>query len=299
MKALAKGIDVSTFQGTINWKKVKNDGIQFAMLRGGYGRNASQVDAKFEINYKNAKAAEVPIGVYHYSYATTVEGAKKEAEFVISYLKGKQFEYPIAYDVEDITQKDLSKTDLTKMVKAFCEAVQKAGYYVCIYTNLDWARNRLNMKTLSAYDVWIAQWSSKCTYTGEYGLWQYSSNGKVNGISGRVDMDYAYKDYPSLIKNAGLNGFKKTSSSAKPNSSTVTKPATKPAEVKYVKGQKITLKNKALYASSTAKTSSTKKSGTYYIYDGIKINGRYRITVRKAFCGKKPERLFVTGWVAL
>ena len=213
MKAIAKGIDVSKWQGAIDWKKVKASGIEFAMIRLSYSR---EIDRLFETNYKNARAAKMPIGAYVYSMADSIEEAQAEADFVAKTLKGKQFEYPIAFDIEDNSLKKHSKKELTNITKAFCEAVTKAGFYVCIYTNLDWARNYLDMKALSSFDVWIAQWNSKCTYTGDYGMWQYADNGKVDGISGNVDLDKAYKDYPAIIKKAGLNGFKKSSSSEKP-----------------------------------------------------------------------------------
>lgn len=302
MKAIAKGIDVSTFQFTIDWNRVKAAGIKFAIIRGGYGRHGK--DERFESNYKNAKKAGVPVGVYHYSYADTIEKAKQEAEFCISYLKGKQLEYPIAFDIEDKSLTKLSKTQLTNITKAFCEAVEKAGYYVCIYTNLDWARNRLDMKALSSFDVWIAQWNSKCTYTGEYGMWQYADNGKIDGITGNVDLDYAYKDYPSIIKKAGLNGYTKAAEkpASKPVEKPIKEPATKPAKKtteKYVKGAKIVLKNKPIYSSAYTAAASGTKTGTFYLYDGEKINGRYRITVKKNMCGKKPTYQYVTGWVEL
>ena len=202
-----KGIDVSKWQGTIDWGKVKAAGVQFAMLRGGYGKNSDQIDAYFEINYKAAKKAGVPVGVYHYSYAQSVEDAKKEAQFCISYLKGKTLEYPIAFDIEDKTQAILTNERRTEIVKAFCEAMEKAGFYVVIYSSKDWLVNKLNMSKLRAYDVWVAQWANECTYSGNYGMWQYSDKGKVNGINGYVDLDRAYKNYPSIIKAAGLNGY--------------------------------------------------------------------------------------------
>ena len=99
-----KGIDVSVWNGTIDWKKVKTAGIQFAMLRGGYGTNGK--DSKFEQNYKNAKAVGIPIGVYHYSYAKTVKAAEQEAKLCLSYIKGKQLEYPVAFDIEDGSQRN-------------------------------------------------------------------------------------------------------------------------------------------------------------------------------------------------
>lgn len=204
-----KGIDVSTWQGDINWNKVKADGIEFAMLRSSFGKENpdKQTDNKFWQNYRNAKAAGVPIGAYHYSYATTVEDAKKEADFFLSIVKGCQFEYPVAFDIEDHSQMYLGKDRITDIIMTFCERVQAAGYYVSLYTNLNWISNRIDMSRAKAFDVWLAQWNDKPTYTGSFGMWQYTSSGSVSGISGNVDMNIAYYDYPSIIKAAGLNGF--------------------------------------------------------------------------------------------
>jgi GH25 family lysozyme M1 (1,4-beta-N-acetylmuramidase) len=288
-----KGIDVSKWQGNIDWAKVKAAGIEFAMLRGGFGKTTSQLDSKFEQNYRNAKAAGMPVGVYHYSYAKSVEDAKKEAQFCLSYLKGKQFEYPIAFDIEDNSQANLGKSTLTAIAKAFCEEVEKAGYYVCIYANLDWLKNRLDMIALSDYDVWVAQWASKCTYGGAYGMWQYADKGRVNGIDGFVDLDEAYKNYPNIMKSNGLNGFSKTGNQETPKPTQPAKPTT------YKKGQIVILNKTPLYISATAKKPSSYKTGTYYIYDGEKVNGRYKITARKFMCGLKPSKFYVTGWVEL
>lgn len=297
-----RGIDVSTFQSNIDWKKVKGNGIQFAMLRGGYGRY--EKDEKFERNYKNAKAAGVPVGVYHYTYANTVGKAQEEAAFVLSYLKGKQLEYPIAFDVEDKSIQGLSKATLTAIVKAFCEKVEAAGYYVMIYSSKYWFRDKLDMNILGRYDIWLAQWTDKPTYTGTFGMWQYSNGGYVSGVPGRVDMDYAYKDYPAIMKAKGLNGFPKptakpTTGSTKPTTGS-TKPSTgssKPAAKKA--GDAVKLNKKSLYISATAKKATRTISGTYYLYDGKASNGRYRITTSKANCGKRPIGDYVTGWVAL
>ena len=290
-----KGIDVSKWQGNIDWQKVKAAGIEFAMLRGGFGKTTTQIDSKFEQNYRNAKAVGMPIGVYHYSYAKSVEDAKKEAQFCLSYLKGKQFEYPIAFDIEDSSQANLGKSTLTAITKAFCEEVEKAGYYVCIYANLDWLKNKLDMTALSDYDVWVAQWASKCTYGGAYGMWQYSDKGKVNGITGNVDMDEAYKNYPNIMKVNGLNGFFKANipDPTKPTPTPTPKPTT------YKKGQVIILNHTPLYVSATAKKPSNYKTGTFYIYDGVAVNGRFKITTRKSMCGLKPAKFFVTGWIEL
>ena len=286
-----KGIDISVWQGNINWEKVKSAGIEFAMLRCGFGKNSHQKDTQFETNYKNAKAAGVPVGVYHYSYATSVADAEKEADFCLSLLKGKQFEYPIAFDIEDKIQRDLGKELISKIIVAFCEKVEKAGYYVCIYANKDWLVNRIDTYCKTRYDVWIAEWTKKPTYNGQFGLWQYSSKGNVNGISGNVDMNIAYKDYPSIIKGAKLNGFTENVVAPAPD--------VEPAPVTYKAGQAVVLKDTPLYTTATSNKALTKKSGTYYIYDGIKINGRYRITNRPDRVGKKHIGFYVSGFIVL
>jgi GH25 family lysozyme M1 (1,4-beta-N-acetylmuramidase) len=267
---------VSVFQGDIDWKKVKANGTDFAIIRGGYGRY--EVDEKFEQNYKNAKKAGMPVGVYHYSYANTVEKAKQEASFCIKYLKGKRLEYPVAFDIEDKSVYTLPKELLTDIAYAFCDEMEKHGYYVCIYSYKSFLTDKLDMKKLSRFDVWVAQWNDKCTYNGNYGMWQYSDKGKVSGISGRVDLDKAYRDYPKIIKNKGLNGFKNT-------------------EQSYEKGEAITLKNTPVYISATAKKASGFLTGKYYIYDGEEINNRLRITNSKNNVGRKPMINFVTGWI--
>lgn len=224
-----KGIDVSKWNGVIDWAKVKAAGVQFAMLRGGYGKTATQKDPKFEQNYKNAKAAGIPVGVYHYSYAKTVDDAVREANFCISYLKGKQFEYPVAFDIEDNTQANLGKATLTAITKAFCEELEKAGYYAIIYASKYWLDSKLDMVALKDYDVWVAQWGGKCTYGRPYGMWQYSDKGTIPGINGRVDLNEAYKDYPHIMKANGLNGYGKTSKPQEAPKPTAPKPV-KPAE---------------------------------------------------------------------
>ena len=240
---MIRGIDVSVYQSDIDWAKVKASGVGFAMVRVGYGRYDNQKDKKFEQNYKNAKAAGVPIGAYHYSYAKTVDQAKQEAKTLLNWIKGKQFEYPIAFDIEDASQAGLGKSTLTAITKAFCSEVEKAGYYVCIYASKYWLESKLNMLLLRRYDLWVAQWTSTCTYKGSYGMWQNSNNGSVSGIVGRVDTDVAYKDYPAIMRKKGLNGYTKGTVVSKPTAPA--KPTPKPAEPKkeyytVVKGDNLT-----------------------------------------------------------
>lgn len=278
-----KGIDVSTFQGQINWQRVKESGIQFAMIRGGYGR--SMLDDRYNTNYIGAKTVGIPVGVYHYSYATSKAHAKDEAEFVLKYLRDRKFEYPIALDIEDRIQRSLSKRTVSAIVKTFCETVEKAGYYVVIYSSKSFLLNKIDVSLLKRYDVWCAQWANQCDYPYSYGMWQYSDKGRVDGISGNVDLDQASKHYPTIIKKAGLNGF------SKDNNDAVKKPET------ILKGQSVKLNHALIYSSSTTTKSSGSLSGTYYIYDGKNCKGRYRITNTKQNCGRQPMSLYVTGWI--
>ncbi len=204
-KAYIKGIDVSKWQGNINWSDVKKDGIEFAMIRSSYGR--SSLDPMFEINYQGAKDNGIAVGVYHYSYATTVERAKTEVEFLIKTLEGKQFEYPVCLDLEDKAQLDLDKKTLADIAIVYFDALKEAGYYPMIYSSKSWFTGKLYDVRLDVYDRWVDQWSDKLTYTGELGMWQYSAKGSVSGISGDVDLDISFIDYESRIKWLELNGF--------------------------------------------------------------------------------------------
>lgn len=200
-----KGIDVSKWQGTINWASMVNAGIQFAMMRSSYG--SSSVDPMFETNYENAKANNMPIGVYHYSYATTVAKAATEVNFMLNNLKGKQFEYPVCVDMEDASQKDLDRTTLTNIALTYLNTLRRAGYYPIIYTTKYWFTTKLDYTQLTAYDLWLAQWGTEITYTDHVGIWQYSSTGILNGINAYVDLDLSFINYEARIKSLHLNGF--------------------------------------------------------------------------------------------
>ncbi len=158
-----KGIDVSKWQGRIDWALVKNDGIQFAMLRSSFGWGEGSKDFLFETNYENAKRVDMPVGVYHYSYARTPEEAIKEAEYCYSVIKGKTFEYPVAYDMEESGVANLGKARISAIAKAFCEKMQDYGYYVCIYANKHWLDNYFDDEIFEKYDIWLAQWAEKQT----------------------------------------------------------------------------------------------------------------------------------------
>ena len=213
---MAKGIDVSTWQGNINFNQVKASGIDFVIMRAGYG-NAVK-DNWFEENYRKAKAAGLNVGAYWYSYASSVEGAKLEAQGCAKVIAGKQFEFPIYFDIEEKSQLNKGKSFCSGLVSAFCNEMERLGYYAGFYASLSAALNYITPEVRNRYAFWVAQWNDKCTYSGSYGLWQYSSSGSVSGIDGRVDMDISYVDYPTIIKNGGFNGY------SKGGESTVTKP---------------------------------------------------------------------------
>lgn len=213
MKTIAKGIDVSKWQGSINWTQVKGAGISFVMMRLGRGKWNGQpcdYDIRFKDNIAGALAAGLGVGVYFYSYALSVADAKAEAEWVIKALepyKGK-LTYPVAFDLEDSSQAGLGKAVLSDMIVAFCGALEAAGYYVSLYSNLSWLTAKYDAAKIKQFDVWLAQWEvSAPTYSGSFGMWQHTSKGSVPGISGNVDLDVAYYDFPGIIRGKGLNGF--------------------------------------------------------------------------------------------
>ena len=202
-----KGIDVSKWQGNIDFKRVAKKGIEFVIIRAGYGRVLSQKDPYFERNYKNARAAGLKVGAYWYSYATTTADAKLEAETCLKVIEGKQFEFPIYFDLEEKKQFALGKTACSNLVKTFCDALENAGYFAGLYISRSPLQTYITDEVAKRYALWIAEYNTKCNYKGDYGIWQYSSTGSVDGIGGHVDMDESYVDYPTIIKNKGLNGF--------------------------------------------------------------------------------------------
>lgn len=201
------GIDVSAHNGRIDFNKVKAAGIEFVIIRAGYGKAISQKDKNFETNYKGAKAAGLKVGAYWYSYAMSSADAAQEAAVCLEAIKGKQFEMPIYFDIEEQKQFDKGKTFCSGLVKAFCDALEKAKYFAGFYTGRYAIQHYFTEDVAKRYALWLAEWGSKVNYSGSYGMWQHSSTGKVNGISGNVDMDTSYVDYPAIIKKKGLNGF--------------------------------------------------------------------------------------------
>lgn len=202
-----KGIDVSKYQGQIDWPAVRADGVEFAMVRAGYGMYAHQKDPYFDQNVQGAQAAGVHVGAYHYSYAQSVEDARREAELFLSWIAPYSLDYPVAFDIEDGSQEGLSSETLTQIVEAFCGAVEAAGYYTMVYANKYWLQHKLIYDRIKRWDIWLAHYAAVTDYDKEHGIWQCSSREQIAGISGNCDLDWSYRDYPALIREQGLNGF--------------------------------------------------------------------------------------------
>lgn len=207
------GIDISKWQGNFDFARAKREGVKFVIIRGAYGTNK---DPKFEQYYSNAKAQGLNVGVYLYTMATNSTQARAEANYLYNYvLKGKLFDMPIYIDIEDATQKKLSKDTNTSIVKTFCDTLEAKGYFAGVYSSKSFYDTHLYDNLLQRYAHWIAQWSTACTYRGTYGLWQFGGEtnlirtNKVAGVT--CDQDYMLVDYPSIIKKAGKNGYAKNS----------------------------------------------------------------------------------------
>ena len=223
------GIDVSRYQGNIDWAKAKANGVKFAMLKTvstnkAYG--GIYIDPLFERNYAECKRLGIPVGVYYYTYAQNKATADAELAMFKKAISGKQFEFPLVVDVEDNLLKPLSKAALTDLVEYAVKTIEGWGCYAMVYTYLYYSRNELDMARLAKYDLWIAHCANACGYTGAHGMWQYTSTGKVAVVSGNCDCNWAYKDYSTIIKKAWLNGYKKDESAE-----TDQKPATKRMQV--------------------------------------------------------------------
>ena len=194
------GVDVSYWQGSnINWNQVKSSGISFAFLRCGYttaDKGSRQVDSTLQTNIRNATAAGLDVGAYYFTQAVTEAEAKAEAKLAIQQVQasGCTLNLPLVIDTENLTGRasssKLSRAKRTAIIKAFCETVKSAGYTPMIYASTSWLNNNLDMSKLSSYKVWVAQYNDSVTYKGAYQCWQYTSSGRVSGISGKVDLNY-------------------------------------------------------------------------------------------------------------
>ncbi|MGG7057621.1 LysM peptidoglycan-binding domain-containing protein [Clostridium tertium] len=216
------GIDVSQWQGDFNFQQGKNEGVEFAIIRSGY---AETKDPYFESNYSKVKNVGLPVGVYHYSYATNESEALAEAKFVESVLSGKQFELPVYFDVEDKVQKALSKSQVSALTRTFVKYLESKGYFVGVYSSKSFIESYLEEDIRNNTAMWVAQWNDELTYTGQCGMWQFGGETNyirstlINGQT--VDQNYMLVDYPTIIKSKGKNGYGANTPNIKPQEATI------------------------------------------------------------------------------
>lgn len=219
MSGYKTGVDVSQWQGTIDWEAAKAAGVQFAMLRAGFGRNNH--DPQFERNITECNRLGIPCGIYWFSYAYTEDMAAKEAEYALAAVAKHTLEYPVAFDFEgdsaDYAAKNgvvVTKPLVSALARAFCGRVSAAKYSPMVYTNPSYLSSYYDAAIPADYDIWLAQWPAKPDLAAKPalagGIWQFTSSGTVNGIAGRVDRNAAYIDYPVVLRAKGLNNLSKT-----------------------------------------------------------------------------------------
>lgn len=189
---MIKGIDLSEWQENIDYAELKRNGIDFALIRCGYGKDAGQKDSMFETHYKGCKEAGIKVGAYHFSYCTSVENAKLEAQNCLDYIKGKDFDLPIYYDLEnDKTIGQLSQDEITQIALIFCRTLESEDYRAGVYANLNWFNNKIRPQALEleGYSIWLAQWNDEITADFEVDIWQYTNN-IFDTESNRIDGNY-------------------------------------------------------------------------------------------------------------
>lgn len=200
---ISYGIDVSTYQGEIDWQLVAADDIDFAIIRVGYrGYNSGHIvmDERFTANIEGALAAGLPVGVYFFSQAISEAEGQADAEFVLNAIRGYEISFPVVFDMEEITGAgsridDLTEKEVTAITKAFCRVIDKAGYQPMIYGNTKWLASRIDLGNLREYPLWFAQYYDRPLMPYDFAIWQYSSNGTVAGIPADVDLNICFRPH--------------------------------------------------------------------------------------------------------
>lgn len=191
-----KGVDISEFNGGVNFDAVKAAGAEFVILRTGLGSDyPGQQDKNFGVYVTACEKAGIPYGVYHYGYAKNRQGGIDEAKHCLRLLNGRKPLYGVWYDMED---NSTLGGDLLGAAQGFCDTIEAAGLYAGVYASLNWWNNYLTAPGFNQYDRWVAQYYSECQYKGEYGIWQYTDAWVIGGK--KFDGNYAYKDYPAIVK---------------------------------------------------------------------------------------------------
>lgn len=208
MELFQNGIDVSRYQGSINWNNVAAAGKQFVIVRLGSSNNSGlYVDPYFLQNVNGAHAAGLRVGAYYYTYATTQSGVIDELSLFLNVLEGLQLEYPVFVDVEDTKLSALGRTQLTGLVQYAMDILYQRNWYAGWYSYTNFINSYLNPSQLSGYPLWLADYRSQPGYTGSYAMWQFSSTGSVGGITGACDLNYSYTDFLPTIKAGNFNGY--------------------------------------------------------------------------------------------
>ncbi len=208
MALFQTGIDVSRYQGSINWGQVAAAGRQFAIVRiGSSNSNGLYVDPYFVQNVNGAHAAGLRVGAYYYTCARNEQAVIDELSLYLQALAGLQLEYPVFVDVEASSLAEVGRTQLTDLVRFAMDILYQRKYYAGWYSYTNFINNYLNAGALSDYPLWVADYRSALGYTGPYTMWQYSSTGTVGGITGAVDLDYSYQDFLPAIRAGGYNGY--------------------------------------------------------------------------------------------
>lgn len=307
--ATMKGIDVSKWNGDIDWQKVLNSDVDFAIIRCGYGDNiTSQDDAFWQKNATECEKYGIPYGVYIYSYAQTTKQALSEADHVLRLVKGRKLTFPIYYDMEDKTQEKLTTTQRGELATTFLNEISKAGYPCGVYANLNWWNNLLP-ETLGANTTmykWVAQYNNVgTTYKGSYQMWQCTSQGRVDGIYGDVDINFWFGEYdkdkllsyipPKAVpkkvtapKNTKIKSIKKGTKKLTVKVKKVS--SAKGYRIQYSTSKKFKNKKNKYSTKTTVTIKKLKKKKTYYLRTkAYKLDSKKKVYSNKWSAVKKAK----------
>ena len=198
-----KGIDLSYYDDKVYWDKLKND-VKFVILRAGYGKDST--DSVFEEYYRKCKQYKIPVGAYWYGHATNDNEAAGEARAFMNRLKGKKFEYPVYYDIEDKRMINTGRNTVSSMLKTFCSILEENKYYCGVYAGKYNLETYFTKSVLAKYDIWLAHYTSSTPYKG-HKIWQYTDTGKLSSKPGDCDLNWSYYNYPPLIQSGHFNGY--------------------------------------------------------------------------------------------
>lgn len=205
------GIDVSHWQGDIDWELVATSDVEFVMIRAGRGHISSDrpmiEDTRFREYIEGALAVGLEVGVYFYSYARSVAQAREEAEFLVEIIDGLELTYPVVFDIEDPIHERMSMELITAMTETFIEVLIENGYFPMIYSYMFFLNTKIEPQVLDTYAVWLAQWTAAPTYARDFYIWQFTDKGRIPGINGDVDLNISYIDFPAVLRKYGLNNL--------------------------------------------------------------------------------------------